>query len=110
GEVQRLTSHEAQRPFDLTRGPLLRAQVLRLGPQEHVLLLTVHHIVSDGWSMQVLFQELSALYAAYAAGLPSPLPELPIQYADFALWQRQWLQGEELEDQLAYWQEQLADA
>src|SRR5205085_12032297 len=77
---------------------------------EQVLLLTMHHIISDGWSMQVLFQELSALYAAAEAGQPSPLPQLPIQYADFALWQRQWLQGEELEGQLAYWQQQLAGA
>src|SRR5207302_8497473 len=87
-----------------------RVSLLRLSEGEHVLLLTLHHIISDDWSMQVLFQELSALYAAYVAGLPSPLPQLPIQYADFALWQRQWLQGEVLEGQLAYWQQQLAGA
>src|SRR5256884_4177950 len=109
-EVQRLTSDEAQRPFDLTRGPLLRAQVLRLSERVHVLQFTMHHIISDGWSMEVLFQELSALYAAYATGQPSPLPQLPIQYADFSLWQRQWLQGEELEGQLAYWQQHLVGA
>src|SRR5947209_8073863 len=112
GEAQarRLASQEAQRPFTLAQAPLVRAQVLRLAPQEHVLLLTMHHIISDDWSMQVLFEELSSLYAAYAAGQPSPLPELPLQYADFTLWQRQWLQGEVLEDQMTYWQQQLAGA
>src|SRR5205807_4347290 len=101
-QARRLASQEAQRPFVLAQAPLLRAQVLRLASQEHVLLLTMHHIISDDWSMQVLFGELSSLYAAYAAGQPSPLAELPLQYADFALWQRQWLQGPVLEGQLAY--------
>src|SRR2546429_1293221 len=109
-EVQRLTSDEAQRPFDLTRGPLLRAQVLRLSELWHVLQFTMHQLFSDDWTLEVLFQELSALYAAYATGQPSPLPQLPIQYADFSLWQRQWLQGEELEGQLAYWQQHLVGA
>jgi amino acid adenylation domain-containing protein len=101
---------EARRRFDLTKGPLLRANLLRLSETEHVLLLTIHHIVSDGWSMGVFVRELAALYKAYMAGRPSPLPDLPIQYADFAAWQRGWLQGERLEEQLSYWRTQLADA
>ena len=99
---------EAQRPFDLTQGPLLRARLLRLQATEHILLLTLHHIVFDGWSQDIFFQELGLLYEAFAAGKVSPLPELPIQYADFAQWQRQWLQGEVLETQLAYWRKQLS--
>jgi amino acid adenylation domain-containing protein/non-ribosomal peptide synthase protein (TIGR01720 family) len=106
--VFRRATLEAQQPFDLATGPLLRAALLRLGEQDHVALLTMHHVVSDGWSTVVLTQELSALYQAYCAGQPSPLPELPIQYADFARWQRNWLQGEVLETQLAYWKEQLS--
>jgi amino acid adenylation domain-containing protein len=108
--VQRLSSEEAQRPFDLARGPLLRASLLKLAPQEHVLLLTVHHIVSDGWSLGVLNRELGALYGAYSQGRPSPLPELPVQYADYAIWQRQWLQGKVLQNQLQYWSERLSGA
>jgi amino acid adenylation domain-containing protein len=108
--VARRVDEEAARPFDLARGPLLRASLLRLGGEEHVLLFTMHHIVSDGWSMGVLTREVSALYAAYTEGGESPLPELPVQYADFAAWQRAWLQGETLERQLAYWRERLADA
>ena len=103
-------AEEAHRRFDLTQGPLLRATVLRLRETEHVLLLTIHHIVSDGWSMGVFVRELAALYEAYMAGRSSPLQELPIQYADFAIWQREWLQGERLEEQLSYWRAQLADA
>ena len=106
-EVQRQATEEAQRSFDLAKGPLLRITLLRLGEEEHVLLLTMHHIVSDDWSMGVFNRELSALYEAFSAGEPSPLPELPIQYADFAVWQREWLQGEVLEEQLAYWGGQL---
>ena len=83
-EALRLAREEAQRPFDLARGPLLRATLLRLAEDEHVLLLIMHHIVSDGWSMGVLFRELAALYEAFRAGEPSPLPELPVQYADYA--------------------------
>ena len=109
-EAPRLATEEAQRPFDLARGPLLRATLLRLDEEEHVLLMTMHHIVSDGWSMGVFFREVSALYEAYSTDSPSPLPELPIQYADFAIWQRQWLQGEELARQLSYWKQQLDDA
>jgi amino acid adenylation domain-containing protein len=108
-EALRLATVEAQRPFDLERGPLLRARLLRLGEHEHVFLLTLHHIVTDGWSIGVLFRELEAIYAAYALGRDSPLAELPIQYADYALWQRGWLQGEVLDTQLKYWREQLAE-
>ena len=110
GIVRGLIRREAQEPFDLTSGPLLRASLLRLGTREHVLLLTMHHIVSDGWSMGVFIRELSACYNAFAAGLEPRLPELPIQNADYAVWQREWLQGEVLEDQLQYWREQLAGA
>jgi amino acid adenylation domain-containing protein len=107
-EVARLAKQEALHPFDLTRGPLLRAILLRLNEDEHVLSLTVHHIVSDRWSMEVLFWELGVLYSAFSENRASPLSELPIQYADLAAWQRQWLQGEILERQLAYWKQQLA--
>src|SRR5437870_4398163 len=106
-ETLRLAIEEASIPFDLGRGPLLRGKLLRLGEEEHVLLLTVHHIVSDGWSVGVLVRELGVLYEAYAAGKESPLPELPIQYADYAEWQRENLQGEVLEEQLEYWRKQL---
>jgi amino acid adenylation domain-containing protein len=109
-KVRRATAEETRRPFDLTRGPLLRAALLRLSEAEHVLLLTMHHIVSDGWSMQVLAREVAALYEAFGRGLPSPLAELPIQYADYAVWQRGRLEGGELERQLAYWRGQLAGA
>ena len=107
-EERRLALDDAQRPFDLGRGPLLRARLLRRGEEDHTFLLTMHHIISDGWSMAVLIRELGALYAALAAGEPSPLPELAVQYADYAHWQQQWLQGETLENQLAYWRKQLA--
>ncbi len=106
-EVQRRTVEEAQQPFNLARGPLVRATLLRLGKEEHVLLLTMHHIVSDGWSVGVLVRELGQLYQAFADGQIALLPALPIQYADFAIWQRQWLQGEVLEAQLSYWKKQL---
>ena len=107
-EARRLATEESQRPFDLSAGPLLRASVLRLSEQEHVLLCTMHHIISDGWSMGVLIRELTTLYEAYAKGEESPLTELSIQYADYAHWQREWLQGEVLEQQLSYWKQQLA--
>jgi len=110
GEAQRLAQEEAQAPFDLSRGPLLRARLLRLGEDEHVVLLTMHHIVSDGWSMGVLVREVAALYTAFVRGEASPLAALPVQYADYAHWQRQWLQGEVLAAQLDYWKGQLADA
>jgi len=106
-KARELASEEASRSFDLTAGPLLRATLLQLAPEEHVLLVTMHHIISDGWSMGIFYRELSALYEAFSQGKPSPFPELPIQYADFAVWQRQWLQGKELEEQLTFWKEQL---
>jgi amino acid adenylation domain-containing protein/non-ribosomal peptide synthase protein (TIGR01720 family) len=108
--VRELAAREAAQPFDLSRGPLLRVRVVQLSDQEHVLLLTMHHIVSDGWSMQVLMREMSELYSAYANGREPELSELPIQYADYASWQREWLQGEALEKQVQYWRTQLADA
>ncbi len=97
-------------PFDLARGPLARAALLRLAADEHHLLFNMHHVVTDGWSYGLLFGELSRLYDAFVAGRPSPLPELPIQYADFAAWQREWLQGANLERQIAYWRQQLQGA
>ncbi|WP_414585420.1 amino acid adenylation domain-containing protein [Scytonema sp. PCC 10023] len=111
-EARRLMTQEAQRPFNLSADPLLRVTLLRLDEAEHILVLNMHHIVSDGWSIGVLIQEIAALYTAFAcryvASLGSTLlPELPIQYADFAYWQRQWLQGEVLAKQLGYWQKQL---
>ena len=108
--AERIAQEEAQQCFDLAAGPLFRARLLRLGAEEHVLLLNMHHIVSDGWSIGVLVKELSALYTAYAQGQPSPLADLPIQYADYAVWQREWLQGEVLQEQLQYWREQLQGA
>ncbi|HSS49050.1 MAG TPA: amino acid adenylation domain-containing protein, partial [Thermoanaerobaculia bacterium] len=106
-EVSRLAGSEARRPFDLARGPLLRAVLLRLEAERHVVLLTMHHIVSDGWSMGVLMRELGALYTAFVEGRPSPLPELAMQYADFAFWQRRHLSCELLESELAWWRGQL---
>jgi len=109
-EAGRLAAEEAQTPFDLSAGPLLRAGLVRVGEREHVFLLTMHHIVSDGWSLGVLIEEVGALYEAYLAGEESPLPELEVQYADYAAWQRGWLQGEVLDRQLSYWREQLSGA
>ncbi|MES2936778.1 MAG: amino acid adenylation domain-containing protein [Pseudomonadota bacterium] len=101
---------EAQAPFDLAQGPVVRARLLRRAPDDHLLLLTVHHIVADGWSMRVLVRELAALYAARVEGRDAGLPALPIQYADYACWQREWMRGAELDKQLAYWTGQLAGA
>ncbi|MBU7581844.1 MAG: amino acid adenylation domain-containing protein [Nostoc sp. TH1S01] len=98
---------QAKQPFDLTQGPLLRVTLLWLDSTEYILLLNEHHIISDGWSMGIWVEELTTLYEAYCAGKASPLPELPIQYVDFAVWQRKWLQGEELHRQLDYWRKQL---
>ena len=126
-EVQRLITQEVQRPFDLTRDSLVRATLLKLAAgsdhsglvspaeskireAEHVFLLTMHHIITDDWSIDVFWQEMATLYAAFSTGEPSPLPEPSIQYTDFAVWQRQWLQGEVLDTQLAYWREQLGGA
>jgi len=106
-EVQRLAAEEACRPFDLAHGPLLRVTLLRLGEERHVGLLTMHHIVSDGWSTGILIRELAVLYNAFSSEMPSPLSELPIQYADFANWQRLWLQDDILQIQLSYWKQQL---
>ena len=105
--LQSLLKEEAERPFDLSRGPMIRARLWRLSPQDHVLVLNLHHSVSDGWSMGILFRELSAQYRGYSAGQAHPLPELPIQYADYSVWQRDWLQGENLDIQISYWRKQL---
>ncbi|MBP0011694.1 MAG: amino acid adenylation domain-containing protein [Roseofilum sp. SBFL] len=109
-ELNQEIGREAQAPFDLATGPLLRVSLVRLSRTESVLLANLHHIICDGWSVGVLFQELSTLYQAYLQGELSPLPELPIQYADYSQWQRTWLSGEVLGTQLGYWQQKLADA
>jgi hypothetical protein len=103
-QTERLISEESLRSFDLQRGPLLRTCLLQLQPQEHILLLTIHHIIADGWSLNIFLRELSALYENETA----TLPELAIQYSDFAAWERERLQGNVLEDHLAYWKNQLA--
>ena len=107
---QQLAQQQAIQPFELATQPLVRATLVVLNETEHLLLVCMHHIVSDGWSMGVFVQELAALYNAYSQGQPTPLEPLPIQYADFALWQRQWFQGDVLQSQLSYWQKQLKDA
>ncbi|MET0399300.1 MAG: amino acid adenylation domain-containing protein, partial [Longimicrobiaceae bacterium] len=107
-EAERLAAAEAVLPFDLARGPLVRCTLLRLDDEDHVLCITMHHVVGDGWSIDVLVSELSSLYAAFGHGEPSPLAELPVQYADFAAWQREWLSGEVLEAQIGYWKARLA--
>lgn len=109
-EWTRVVREQERKPFDLSRAPLLRATVVHLSAQEHRLLLTTHHILADEWSMEVVHQELKQLYDAFSEGRPSPLPELPIQYADFACWQREWMKGEVLESQTSYWKEALAGA
>ncbi|MUG96489.1 amino acid adenylation domain-containing protein [Scytonema sp. UIC 10036] len=109
-EIKQQAFTEAQQPFDLKDDLLVRVKLLRLGEQEHIVLLTMHHIVSDGWSTGVLVQELVTLYQAFCNEQLSPLPPLPIQYVDFAAWQRQWLQGEVLKTQLSYWLKQLENA
>ena len=108
-EARRIVSEESQRPFDLSTGSLLRVILLQLDKSEYILLLNLHHIVADDWSIGVLIRELGVLYTAMSSNQPSPLPALPLQYADFAHWQREWLQGEVLETQLAYWRQQLDD-
>ncbi|WUQ57217.1 amino acid adenylation domain-containing protein [Streptomyces virginiae] len=104
-----LVDEEARKPFDLANGPLLRGKLVRLGADEHAFLMTLHHAVSDGWSLSIVMDELVALYRAFARNEPSPLAPLPITYVDYTLWQRSWLEGEELEAQLGYWQQKLAD-
>nr|WP_318297865.1 non-ribosomal peptide synthetase [Pseudomonas cichorii] len=105
-----MAQDEALAPFDLATGPLIRGRLVRLGAEDHALLVTVHHIVSDGWSMGVLTRELTELYEAFRQGMDDPLPPLSVQYADYAVWQRRWLSGEVLEAQSRYWQQTLADA
>jgi amino acid adenylation domain-containing protein len=109
-EASRRAAEEAQRPFDLSIGPLMRARLVRLAEHQHILLLTMHHIISDGWSMRVLVKEVAALYEAFAADKPSPLPQPSIQYADYAAWQREWLRGALLEKQIDYWKRRLDGA
>ncbi|MDQ2869303.1 MAG: amino acid adenylation domain-containing protein [Acidobacteriota bacterium] len=109
-ELARIFSEESARPFDLSAGPLWRLLLLRLGPEEHVLHLSIHHIVSDGWTFGIFFSELGQLYSGLRSGRPAILPELSIQYPDYASWQREWLQGEELERLLSYWRGRLAGA
>ena len=109
-EVRRRANDDAATPFDLERGPLYRFSLLRVAADEHVLLMNVHHAVTDGWSLSLLTRELVALYEAFRAGRPSPLPELEVQYADFVAWQRRWLTDERVRQQVAYWTAQLAGA
>jgi amino acid adenylation domain-containing protein len=109
-QIRQIAKSVASKPFDLAVGPLVQFTLLQLNSEEYILLLKMHHIIYDGWSLSIFFGELSQLYAAFTQGLPSPLAELPIQYADFAVWQRQWLTGEVLDRQLNYWQKQLAGA
>jgi amino acid adenylation domain-containing protein len=108
-EAQRLAQAEAITPFDLGRGPLLRVKMVRMAEQQHVLLLTMHHIVTDAWSIGIMIREIAQLYEVYLKHGESGWPELKVQYADYAVWQRQWLQGEVLDQQMSYWEEQLAD-
>ncbi len=109
-ETRRYAVEEAQSPFDIEKGPLFRATLLRLTEEEHVLLLTMHHIVSDGWSMDILIREVASLYKAFSSGAPSPLAKLPVHYGDFAIWQRDWLKDDTLEKLLQYWRRELAEA
>ena len=108
-EARRFANEDSQKPFDLALGPLLRVTLLRFGPEEHVLVVTMHHIISDAWSNGIIMREVSVLYEAFLHSRPSPLPELLVQYADFACWQRQWLQGEALETHAAFWRARLGD-
>ncbi|HVG44721.1 MAG TPA: condensation domain-containing protein, partial [Longimicrobium sp.] len=109
-ELRLLVADEAGVPFDLEHGPLIRGRLVRIGDDDHVLLITMHHIVSDGWSMGVFTRELGALYGAFREGRPDPLPPLAVQYADYAAWQRRWVEGDVLREQAAYWQKTLAGA
>jgi amino acid adenylation domain-containing protein/FkbH-like protein len=109
-QAQTFAAREARRAFRIDQGPVMRAYLLQLADHEHILILNTHHVASDGWSMALYVRELSELYSAFVEGKPSPLPELPIQYVDFALWQRKWIQGETLERHMAYWRKQLAGA
>jgi hypothetical protein len=106
-EARRLATDEANAPFDLSTGPVLRARLFRLAPNQHVLVLVIHHIVCDGWSLGVLSRELGELYRGFSSGRPASLPELPVQYADFSVWQRQWMSGPAFAKQLGYWRARL---
>ena len=105
-----LAGEEVERPFDLEKGPLLRLKLFRLGPKDHGLVMTMHHIISDAWSVNIFIREMAELYYAYTRGESSPLPELPLQYVDFAAWQRQWLKGDVQEELVNYWKQQMAGA
>ena len=107
-EAFRLAAEEARRPFDLRIGPLFRASLIILDPQDHLLILNMHHLITDEWSFDVLTQELSILYEAMCGGKPTSLPELHIQYVDFVVWQREWLKGEKLDNHLAFWKRYLS--
>ncbi len=109
-ELNRIRDADARQPFDLTHVPLLRCKVFRLSPREHLLFINAHHIIFDGWSADVLLKDLAQIYRAYSAGNPSPLPEMALQYADFSEWQREYLQGEVFQKQLAYWKAQFDPA
>ncbi len=109
-EWKRVVKEEGRKPFDLSRAPLFRVAIVHLGPREHKLLLTIHHIIADEWSMELMHDEITQLYDAFSQGRPSPLAELPIQYADFAAWQREWLTGDALKRQESYWKKELAGA
>jgi acyl transferase domain-containing protein len=109
-ETRRLSTHEAERPFNLSEGNLLRGALIRSGEDDHALLFIMHHIIGDAWSMGVILNDVTAIYGARLKGEESPLPELPIQYRDFARWQREWLQGDALDRQLSYWKKQLDGA
>ena len=107
--VMDLVNTDARKPFDLARGPLMRTSLIRLGHTEYAFLLSMHHIISDGWCRYVFFKELTILYESFLSGKPSPLPELPIQYADYAVWQLEYLQGKVLEEQISYWKQKLSN-
>ncbi len=109
-EMLKLPTEESKRPFDLARGPLFRACLFRLADDDNLLLITTHHIITDEWTAGILYKELAILYDSFIHGKPSPLPELAIQFADYAVWQREWMQGEVLENQLCYWRKQLDGA
>ncbi|PYV78552.1 MAG: non-ribosomal peptide synthetase, partial [Acidobacteria bacterium] len=109
-EIKRFAREQALQPFDLSKGPLLRVSLLQLAEDEHVLVIILHHIVGDGWSGTLLAREMAVIYEAFTNDRPSPLPELAVQYSDFAIWQRQWIQGEVLDAKIAYWKKQLAGA
>ncbi|UYK68512.1 condensation domain-containing protein [Xanthomonas sacchari] len=109
-EIELLSKQAHGAPFDLTKGPLIRGRLLRIDKDQHILFLTQHHIISDGWSISLLIQEVGALYTAFLANQPDPLPPLTIQYADYSTWQREWLQGDELQQQLSFWTQELSGA